>query len=146
MNSSQTHLPYEMSIFVQHSDIDELGHVNNVVFLKWVQDVAIAHWSAVATDEQKRTLLWVVARHEIDYKRPAYEAETIIARTWVGGATHRLFERHTELLRRSDRKILAKALTLWAPIDIITKGTVRAPSDVYRMFSTQMIDMPNKAL
>lgn len=129
--------PYEMEIEVRPSDIDRLGHVNNVVYLRWVQDVATAHWYAAATDRQKATLLWVVAKHEIEYRRPAYEQDGVIARTWVGKATQRAFERHTELLRKSDRKLLARAKTLWVPVDMDSRKPVDAGPDVYAMFSKQ---------
>ncbi|MBC8415434.1 MAG: acyl-CoA thioesterase [Candidatus Cloacimonetes bacterium] len=137
MNSDSIHLPYEMKINIEATDIDLLGHVNNVVYLRWVQDVAIAHWFAVATESQKKKLLWVVVRHEIDYKRPAYAGDTVIARTWVGLASRRAFERHTELIRKSDRKLLARARTLWCPIDSNTRKPVDVDADVYERFSTQ---------
>ncbi len=128
--------PYDVDITIQPEDIDQLGHVNNVVYLKWVQEAATVHWFAAATEEQQARLLWVVARHEIDYKRPAMESDEIIARTWVGKATERLFERHTEIIRKSDNKLLARALTLWAPVDMETKRPVNAGEDVYALFST----------
>ena len=128
--------PFEIEIAVDPSDIDQLGHVNNVVYLRWVQDAATAHWYASATEEQKGSLLWVVARHEIEYRRPAFERDVVIARTWVGKAAGRLFERHTELIRKSDGNLLAKARTLWAPVDRITKRAAEIGPDVYDMFST----------
>ena len=137
MSSDSIHLPYEMEINIEETDIDLLGHVNNVVYLRWVQDVAIAHWFTVATESQKKKLLWVVVRHEIDYKRPAYAGDTVIARTWVGLASRRAFERHTELIRKSDRKLLARARTLWCPIDSNTRKPVDVDADVYERFSTQ---------
>ena len=137
MSSNSTRLPYEMEITIKPADIDLLGHVNNVVYLRWVQDVAIAHWSAAATESQKKKLLWVVIRHEIDYKRPAFADDTVIARTWVGSASRRAFARHTELIRKSDRKLLARARTLWCPIDSNTRKPVDVDPDVYERFSTQ---------
>lgn len=137
MSSNSTRLPYEMEITIKPADIDLLGHVNNVVYLRWVQDVAIAHWSAAATESQKKKLLWVVIRHEIDYKRPAFAGDTVIARTWVGSASRRAFARHTELIRKSDRKLLARARTLWCPIDSNTRKPVDVDADVYERFSTQ---------
>ena len=135
MNKVDSHHPYEMEIVITPEDIDQLGHVNNVVYLQWVQDAAIAHWSASATREQKESLLWVVTKHEIRYKCPAYLGDIIIARTWIGKARHVFFERHTELLRKSDRKLLAKATTLWTPIDPNTREPVAVGPDVYEMFS-----------
>ena len=108
---------FELAISVKPEDIDELGHVNNVSYVRWVQDVAVAHWRSGAPAEDQARLLWVVVRHEIDYKQAAFLDDEILARTWVGGATRITFERHTELVRSSDRSVLAKARTLWCPID-----------------------------
>jgi acyl-CoA thioester hydrolase len=108
---------FELPISVLASDIDQLGHVNNVTYIRWVQEVATAHWQAAAPVEDQAKLAWVVVRHEIDYKRPAFLQDQIIARTWVGAATRHRFERHTELVRAADRKLLARARTIWCPID-----------------------------
>jgi acyl-CoA thioester hydrolase len=135
MNAT-TQTPHELEIDVQPSDIDELGHVNNVVYLRWVQEAAISHWNLLATDEQKNALLWVVRKHEIEYKRAAVAEDAIIARTWVGAAAGRTFERHTELLRKEDGKILARALTLWTPVDTLSGRSVHPGPDVYALFST----------
>jgi acyl-CoA thioester hydrolase len=117
---------FELRVDVRPEDIDRLGHVNNLVYLRWVQDAAVAHWRAAATAEEQAKLLWVIVRQEIDYLRPALKGDTIVARTWVGGATRRSFERHTELLRADDRKVLARARTVWCPIDAKT----HQPTDV----------------
>ena len=101
MNTERS--PFELTILVEPADIDELGHVNNVAYLRWVQDVAVAHWRAAADVEDQAKLRWVVVRHEIDYKHPAHLGDGIVARTWVGIASRIRFERHTELLRASDR-------------------------------------------
>ncbi len=111
------HARYALPIEVQPGDIDALGHVNNVVYVRWIQDVAVAHWRALATPEEQAAVLWVVLRHEIDYKRAARLGERVVAETWIGGARRAAFERYTEILRASDRKVLVRALTLWCPID-----------------------------
>ena len=127
---------FDLHLTIQPGDIDQLGHVNNVVYLRWVQDVAIAHWQAVATPADQEALVWVVVRHEIDYLRVALPNDAILARTWVGSVIGRNFERHTEIRRDHDRKILARARTLWCPIDRAT-GKWTMPSDaVHARFST----------
>ena len=108
---------FELTLPVRAGDIDELGHVNNVVYLRWVQEVAVAHWRQAATAAQQAEVAWVVVRHEIDYKHAARLGDEILARTWVGTATSYTFERHTELLRVGDRRVLARARTLWCPVD-----------------------------
>ncbi len=117
MNRDSSRERFEIDIQVTPADIDRLGHVNNVVYLRWVQDAAVAHWRAAAPAADQARLLWVVLRHEIDYKRPAFLEDEISARTWVGSASRHAFERHTELFRKSDGKLLARARTLWCPID-----------------------------
>jgi acyl-CoA thioester hydrolase len=129
------HQPFDLLIQVQPQDIDQLNHVNNVVYLRWVQEAAIAHWTAAASPEAQATLFWVVARHEIDYRRPALLGDGIIARTWVGEAVARTFERHTELLRASDGTLLAKARTLWCPMDLRTGRPTTVSDEVRAAFS-----------
>src|SRR5690606_15099219 len=67
-------------------DIDVNGHVNNVVYLRWAQDIAIAHWTALAPAEEVERWAWIVLRHEVDYRRALRPGETVFARTWVADA------------------------------------------------------------
>jgi acyl-CoA thioester hydrolase len=127
---------FEMVLSVLPADIDEQNHVNNTVYLRWVQDVATAHWRPVASREAQDTIAWVVLRHEIDYKAPAMLSDEIVLRTWVGKATRLKFERFTEVWRKSDGRLLSKARTLWCPIDARTNRPVRISAEVRAQFST----------
>ena len=127
--------PFEISVAVMPADIDEQNHVNNTVYLRWVQEVATAHWQAIASSEAQEGIGWVVLRHEIDYKAPACLDDQIELRTWVGKATRLTFERFTEILRRSDGQLLSKARTLWCPINAQTGRPVRVPLEVREKFS-----------
>lgn len=107
----------ELSFTAQAADIDELGHVNNAVWVQWIQEVATTHWRAAATPEQVEAYIWVVTRHEIDYLRPLLVEETVQARTWVGQAPRGArFDRLVEFVG-SDGKVLVKARTTWAMIE-----------------------------
>lgn len=127
--------PFEMPIRVDAADIDELGHVNNIVYLRWVQDVAKAHWFHAALPEDQAGLIWMVVRHEIDYQSPAVLNDDLILKTWIGAASGLRFDRHTEILRASDRKVLAKARTVWVPIDAASGRPKRVSERVRTMFS-----------
>lgn len=127
--------PFELRIAVQSADIDRLGHVNNTVYVRWVQEAAVAHWKATASPAAQAALAWIVARHEIDYERPAHLRDEVIVRTWVGTASRRAFRRHTELLRATDRTLLARALTVWCPIDPQTGKLVDVDDEVRAGFS-----------
>ena len=74
---------FEHAFQVSREDIDRLGHVNNVVYLRYAQDAAVAHWYAVVDQEHRDSMVWVVRRHEIDYLKPALENDELVARTWV---------------------------------------------------------------
>jgi acyl-CoA thioester hydrolase len=128
--------PFELNIPIRVSDIDLIGHVNNISYLRWVQEAATAHWQAIAPPADQETLLWVVVRHEIDYLKAAYLEDGIIARTWIGGASRFRFERHTELLRASDRCLLARARTLWCPIHPGTGKPADVSPAIRSLFST----------
>ena len=127
--------PFEINVSVTPGDIDEQNHVNNTVYLRWVQDVATAHWKAIASREAQEGIGWVVLRHEIDYIAPACLSDNIVLHTWVGKATRLTFERFTEILRSSDRQLLSKARTLWCPINAQTGRPVRVPPEVREQFS-----------
>ena len=128
-------VPFEMTVSVLPEDIDEQNHVNNTVYLRWVQDVATAHWRAVASPKAQGSIGWVVLRHEIDYKAPACVGDEVVLRTWVGKATRLTFERFTEIRRRSDGQVLSKARTLWCPINSQLGRPVRVPAEVRAQFS-----------
>lgn len=126
---------HEMLVRVVAGDIDEMEHVNNTVYLRWVQDVATSHWRAVASGEAQAAFAWVVLRHEIDYKAPALLDDEVLLRTWVGEASRLTFERHTCILRRQDERLLAQARTLWCPISTATGRPTRVTAELRGQFS-----------
>lgn len=127
---------FEMIVPVLPGDIDEQNHVNNTVYLRWVQDVATAHWRVVASPKAQETIGWVVLRHEIDYKGAATLGDEMVLRTWVGKATRLTFERFTEIRRNRDGRLLSEARTLWCPIEAQTGRPVRVSEEVRSQFST----------
>jgi len=135
-----------MTVPVLSTDIDEQNHANNAVYLRWIQDVATAHWKTLASAQSQAAIGWIVLRHEIDYKLPAAAGDEILLRTWVGKASRLKFERFTEIRRKIDppqggfavanMQLLSQARTLWVPIDIRTGKPTRVSSDVRTRFST----------
>ena len=114
--------------------IDELGHVNNAVWVRWIQEVALAHWYSVADPAHQDDYIWVVVRHEIDYLRPAFEGEVLIGRTWVGEAPKGArFDRHMEFVGE-DGKVRVRATTQWAIIDKASGRPIRVPAEVVAPF------------
>jgi acyl-CoA thioester hydrolase len=122
--------PFQHHIEILKSDIDELGHVNNVVYLRWVQEVAAKHWETIANDDLKNSYKWVVLRHEIDYKNPAFLKDEVIGSTWVGDYNGARFERFVKLVSSTTGKVLAEAKTIWCMIDAATGKPMRIPPEV----------------
>ena len=104
-------------------DIDRLGHVNNVTFVQYVQDAATAHWRSVAPKDVQDAFAWVCRRHEIDYRKPAFDGEELTVRTWVGVPNGATWERFTEITRETDGAVIISARTDWVMID----GTTGRP-------------------
>ena len=127
---------FETTLAATAEHIDELGHVNNAVWVQWIQQVAVAHWEAVAPKEHKDAYYWVVVRHEIDYLRAAHDGDVITARTWVGDAPQGArFDRFIEFTG-SDGKPCVRARTMWAIIDQALGRPIRVPADVVAPFLT----------
>lgn len=127
---------YELRLEVGEADLDEQAHVNNVVYVRWVMDAATAHWVARTTPADRATLAWVATRHEIDYLAPAVLGDGIVVRTRVGHARGLTFERHTEVRRVADDRVLARSRTLWVPIDPTSGRPRRVPPQLRALFSS----------
>ena len=122
---------FARTLRVVEEDLDEQAHVNNVVYVRWVQDTATAHWLALTTPEDRALVGWVATRHEIDYLAPAVLGDEVVVRTRVGHAKGLIFERHTDVRRVGDDRVLARSRTLWCPVDPRT-GRPRRVSDALR--------------
>ncbi|MGZ8412147.1 MAG: acyl-CoA thioesterase [Gemmatirosa sp.] len=133
------HDVFEQTLRVVESDLDEQAHVNNVVYVRWVQDTAVAHWIARTTPEDRTHVGWVATRTEIDYLAPAVLGDVVVVRTRVGHAKGLIFERHTEVWRPSDDRVLARARTLWCPVDPTSGRPRRVPPHLRTLFSLDAV-------
>ena len=124
----QTSSPFEVKIQINSIDIDEMDHVNNVVYLQWVQQVATAHWLSMTSPEIRDTYRWVVLRHEIDYFNPALLGDEIVGITWVSTATGAQSIRHVRFM--VGEKKIAEAKTNWCLIDAKTFKPKRIGQDI----------------
>ncbi|MCO6511919.1 MAG: acyl-CoA thioesterase [Aridibacter famidurans] len=124
---------FSHSFTVKASDLDVQGHVNNVTYLQWVQDVAVAHWLSVSSEEIRDKFTWVVTRHEIDYKREAFEGDEIDARTWVGKRTKVTWDRHTQIRRGED--LIVEAKTVWCLLDRERMRPARISGEIESLLS-----------
>jgi len=119
---------FQHPLRVTPSDIDEMGHVNNVVYVRWAQEVAAAHWNHAAAPEVKAKYAWVVLRHEIDYKNPSFLHDQIKGTTWVGDHHGARFDRFVTLDTGS--KVLAEVKTTWCLLDAVSLRPIRIPPEI----------------
>lgn len=134
LNLIMSKVPFPYPVIVGPQDIDELNHVNNVVYLRWVQDAAAAHWNALAPAELKDKYAWVVLRHEIDYKKPAVLGDTVMAETWVSSCEGVRSVRHVKMTNLKTGELLAGAKTTWCLLDATTKRPKRIENDITSIF------------
>lgn len=106
------------------ADIDELGHVNNAVWVRWIQEMAGAHWHAIAAPEHVAAYVWVITRHEIDYRGNLTVGESVTAETWVGAFRGARFDRHVRFTG-DDGRLKVEAVTTWALVDRATGRLLR---------------------
>lgn len=122
-----------MTVTATAADIDELGHVNNTVYLKWIQDVATAHWRSVAPPDHVAAYVWVVTRHEIDYLKQTLAGETLSLTTWVGEPKGARFDRFVTIAG-PDGAVRVKAVTTWALIDRASGRLARVRPEIAAPF------------
>lgn len=123
---------FSHTISVKKEDLDELNHVNNAVYLSYLQEAAIAHWYSKVPKEVAEGIRWVVRKHEIEYFKPAHEKDQLIINTWVSNFTQVSSERHYEIKR--GHEVLVKASTLWIALDAQKKKPIRLPDGIAESF------------
>ncbi|MEZ4399163.1 MAG: thioesterase family protein [Kofleriaceae bacterium] len=130
---------HSLTVVAAAADIDELGHVSNQVYLRWVLDIAVAHSTALGWDGaayQRFGAGWVVRRHELDYLAQVLEGDEVVIETWVDTLKGVSCVRHTSLRRTRDDAIVSRAATTWAFIDFATGRPRKIPDEIRTLFAT----------
>ncbi|WP_397446754.1 acyl-CoA thioesterase [Polaribacter sp. R77954] len=126
---------FTLKITVSSEDIDNLLHVNNLVYVKWMDKIATKHWAFLTKNYPLPQYVWVVMRHEIDYLKQAGLGDEITVKTWVGETKGITSVRFMEFYK-SD-VLLVKAKTTWAMLNAETYKPVRIREDVLRILSPE---------
>ncbi len=120
--------------------IDANGHVNNVVYVGWLQDAGTAHWTARFSEEDRALWSWVAPRHEIDYLRGIEPNATgVVARTWVGEPHGPRFNRYVRI-ENAEGKVCAQGVTEWVLVDAATLRPQRIPPSMLTVFEATSAD------
>ncbi|MEL6361188.1 MAG: thioesterase family protein [Pseudomonadota bacterium] len=116
-------------------DYDELGHINNAVYVVWAQKLATSHWRHVANPELQRAYIFVVLRHEAEYRRPLEPGMAIEGRTWLGRASGPRFERFVDIRELGAIRGSALIRTDWCLVDQATRKPKRVPQSILDCFN-----------
>lgn len=122
---------FYLPITVAPEDIDELNHVNNIVYLRYVQDAAIGHWKTVP-QEIASQIIWMARRHEIDYLKQAFLGDELVVKTWVDTFVGVKSLRHCEIMRGDE--VLARSITHWIALDAQTLRPKRITDEIVKQF------------
>ena len=136
--ASPVSFPYVHTITVAPEEIDDLGHASNIAYVRWIQDVALAHSASVGLDVAAYSKLggvFFVRRQEVDYMRPVLRGDELEVRTWIDSAFAAKTKRATEIVRVDDPKVtVARAMTTWGFVEIATGRPTRIPDAIRLAF------------
>ena len=121
-------------LIVEKEHLDELEHVNNVLFLRWSQDIAKSHWELLIESLTEKTGIWMVRKHEVEYRLEAKENEIIRVETHVNSVRGPLSNRVVEFYNNETQKLLVKCQTQWCYIDLVNKKTIPIPESIRQLF------------
>ena len=124
---------FETNYSVVTSDIDELNHVNNVVYLQWIQNISNLHWTQLKQGADTSAYAWVVIRHEIDYLGQALLGDSIVAKTWVGKTGGIRSIRHVEFYKNN--KCIVKAQTTFCLVNSKSFKPTRITDQILMMLA-----------
>ncbi len=130
--------PFALTFTARSEHIDELGHVNNAVWVQWIQDLATAHWDAVARPEDHAKVFWVVVRHEIDYRGNIAAGDSVIGETWIDGAPKGAKSDRRVDFRNQAGKIIVAARTTWAMLDKDNQRLIRVRPEIVAPFQKDL--------
>jgi len=130
---------YSKSFTIPKDSIDENGHVNNVAYVQWMQDIAVEHYEVIGGISlmQEAGAMWVVREHKVEYLLPAFEGEEIEIHTWVENVRRVRSLRKYEFIRKTDDKVLVKGETDWVFVDAKTGVPKAVPEEVIKTFQNQ---------
>lgn len=122
---------YQYSITVTKEHIDDLNHVNNVDYVKWINDISEKHWQLLSNPDIDSKYFWVVLRHEVDYLRQAKIGDELTINTYVGESSGVKSIRYVEIFKND--KLIVKGKTTWCLIDKNTQRPKRIDDDILKV-------------
>ena len=125
----------EKKILVSKNDLDDLNHVNNVVYIQWIQGIAKEHWEKLASNEILDNYYWVLLEHQIKYLYPALLDDKIRIKTYIDSTEEIKSSRIVEIYNNDTNRLLVNSRTIWCLINSKTNKPVRIPDEIRQVFN-----------
>ena len=125
-------ISYSKKITVESKHLDELDHVNNVVYLQWVQEISKEHWLSKTNKEVNTNYFWVVRSHHLEYKKQTFFGDELLVKTYVENYSGPLSVRVVEFY--AGEKLVVVARSMWCLLDAGTKKPARVPEEIMNLF------------
>ena len=125
----------EKEILVSKNDLDDLNHVNNVVYIQWIQKIAKEHWKKLASNEILDNYYWVLLEHQIKYLYPALLNDKIRIKTYIDKTEEIKSSRIVEIYNNDTNRLLVNSRTIWCLINSKTNKPVRIPHEIRQVFN-----------
>jgi acyl-CoA thioester hydrolase len=134
---------FSIEVTAQPADIDDVNHVSNLVYVRWIQEVAVAHSTALGWPFERyrgHGAVFVVRRHEIDYVAPVLLGQQVRLETWIESVKAASCIRRTELYRVADQQLVCRGSTLWAFMSFEAGRPQRIPEEVLKVFAPSIAE------
>mgnify|MGYP001442612579 FL=1 len=125
----------EKKFLVSKNDLDDLNHVNNVVYIQWIQEIAKEHWEKLASNEILDNYYWVLLEHQIKYLYPALLDDKIKIKTYIDSTEEIKSSRIVEIYNNDTNRLLVNSRTIWCLINSKTNKPVRIPDEIRQVFN-----------
>lgn len=125
---------YEQKLTVTKDHLDQLNHVNNIEYVRWVQDIAAAHWDSKASENIRKTYYWVLLSHHIQYKAEALLGDHLLLKTHAVKSGGLRSIRTVDIYNKDTNKLLATSETIWCFMSHDTNKPARIPDEVTQLF------------
>lgn len=125
---------FESLITVAQKDLDELNHVNNILYVQWVNDIALQHWNSKATENILEHFYWVMINHHIQYKGQAFLNDILVLKTFVTKSVGVTSTRTVEIYNKNSSKLLTTSETNWCFMSKENNRPTRIPKEIIELF------------
>ena len=126
---------FEEQIIVSKHDLDELNHVNNITYIKWILGVAKKHWKKLVSNEIRNNYYWILLEHNIKYLHPAVINDKIRINTYIQNTQEVKSNRIVEIYNKETNKLLVTSETKWCLIDAKKNRPCRIPNEIRKAFT-----------